>query len=381
MPLQDVRVLDLSRLLPGPYCTMMLADFGAEVIKIEEPTVGDYARHMEPMLDENSALFHQVNRNKKSVCLDLKNSRDKEHFLQLVKQSDVVVESFRPGTMKRLGLDYNKLKEINPGIIYCAITGYGQTGPDSKLAGHDLNYISQTGLLDLFGKKGESPTVPAAQIADIGGGALPAVIGILLAVIEKNKSGKGQFVDISMTDGALSWLPILFSEYLATKKNLKRGEQALTGAKANYNVYETKDKRYLAVAAVEPKFWEVFCQTIGQDDFAFQINASQAEQTAMIQTIQQIIQAKTLEEWAAVFADKEACVSAVLTFEEAMNHPQLNERDMFISFDQPETSHHTQLGIPIKLSETPGVMKTAAPKLGEHTNEILKSLKGVDIRE
>ena len=162
MPLHDVRVLDLSRLLPGPYCTMMLADFGAEVIKIEEPEAGDYARHMEPILDENSALFHQVNRNKKSVCLDLKNPDHKEHFLQLVEQSDVVVESFRPGTMEKLGLDYNKLKEINPGIIYCAITGYGQTGPDSKRAGHDLNYISQTGLLDLFGKQDESPTVPAA---------------------------------------------------------------------------------------------------------------------------------------------------------------------------------------------------------------------------
>lgn len=381
MPLHDVRVLDLSRLLPGPYCTMMLADFGAEVIKIEEPEVGDYARHMEPILDENSALFHQVNRNKKSVCLDLKNPDHKEHFLQLVEQSDVVVESFRPGTMERLGLDYNKLKEVNPGIIYCAITGYGQTGPDSKRAGHDLNYISQTGLLDLFGKQDESPTVPAAQIADIGGGAMPAVIGILLAVIEKNKTGDGQFVDISMTDGALTWLPILFSEYLATGEHLKRGEQALTGAKANYNVYETKDKRYLAVAAVEPKFWEVFCQTIGKENFSWEINAPQSEQKAMIQTIQQIIQTKTLEEWAAIFSDKEACVSAVLTFEEALNHPQFNERDMFTSLDQSGTSFNTQLGIPIKLSKTAGAIKTAAPKLGEHTDEILKTIIGADIGE
>jgi len=378
LPLHHTRVLDLSRLLPGPYCTMMLADFGAEVIKIEEPTVGDYARHLEPMLDENSLFFHQVNRNKKSISLDLKTETDKNHFLQLVEQSDVVVESFRPGTMEKLGLDYDTLKKINPGIIYCAITGYGQTGPDSQLAGHDLNYISQTGLLDLLGKKSEAPTVPAAQIADIGGGALPAVIGILLAVIEKKQSGKGQFVDISMTDGALSWLPILFSEYLSAGKNLERGEQALSGGKANYNVYETKDGRYLAVAAVEPKFWEVFCETIGKADLAFNINAPQAEQAAMKQTIQQIIRKKTLEEWSAIFADKEACVSAVLTFDEVTEHPQLQERGMFTSLEHSAADKHTQLGIPIKLSQTPGAIKTSAPKIGEHTEEILNSLRGAD---
>lgn len=378
MPLHNTRVLDLSRLLPGPYCTMMLADFGAEVIKIEEPAVGDYARHLEPMLDENSLFFHQVNRNKKSVSLDLKTETDKERFLKLVEQSDVVVESFRPGTMEKLGLDYDTLKKINPGIIYCAITGYGQTGPDSQLAGHDLNYISQTGLLDLLGKKGEAPTVPAAQIADIGGGALPAVIGILLAVIEKKQSGKGQFVDISMTDGALSWLPILFSEYLSAGKNLERGEQALSGGKANYNVYETKDERYLVVAAVEPKFWKVFCETIGKADLAFKINAPQAEQAVMKQTIQQIIRKKTLEEWSGIFADKEACVSAVLNFDEVTEHPQLQERDMFTSFDNSAAGEHTQLGIPIKLSQTPGTIKSSAPKIGEHTEEILKSLLGAD---
>lgn len=378
MPLHDIRVLDLSRLLPGPYCTMMLADFGAEVIKIEEPIIGDYARHLEPMLDENSAFFHQVNRNKKSVCLDLKTGTDKNHFLQLVEQSDVVVESFRPGTMEKLGLDYDTLKKINPGIIYCAITGYGQTGPDNQLAGHDLNYISQTGLLDLFGKKGEAPTVPATQIADIGGGAMPAVIGILLAILEKNTSGQGQFVDISMTDGALSWLPILFSEYAATGENLERGGQALSGAKANYNVYQTKDERYLAVAAMEPKFWEVFCETIGETDLTFKINAPQAEQAAMKQTIQQIIREKTLEEWSAIFADKEACVSAVLTFDEVTEHPQLQARDMFTSFEQPSSEQHKQLGIPIKLSQTPGTIENPAPKHGEHTEEILKNLIGAD---
>lgn len=187
LPLTSIRVLDLSRLLPGPYCSMLLADFGAEVIKIEEPGIGDYARENLPKLDKDSAFFHSLNRNKKSVCLNLKSAEGKESFLRLVKEADVVIESFRPGVMKRLGLDYETLREVNPGIIYCAITGYGQDGPYANFPGHDVNYTSYAGLLNLMGERNGKPQIPAAQIADIGGGALPAAVGILLALFGREK--------------------------------------------------------------------------------------------------------------------------------------------------------------------------------------------------
>ncbi|GAA0481811.1 hypothetical protein GCM10008986_03180 [Salinibacillus aidingensis] len=245
MPLKSIRVLDLTRLLPGPYCTMLLADFGAEVIKVEDPMMGDYARAYEPKIDEKSAFFHSLNRNKKSICLNLKSPEEKQYFLRLVEETDIVVESFRPGVMEKLGLDYQTLRDINPGLIYCSITGYGQTGPYRDKPGHDINYISYAGLLNLMGERDGKPVVPAAQIADIGGGALPAAIGILLALIERGKSGRGQFVDISMLDGVLSWLQILLPGYLTNHIEPERGKQTLSGALACYEVYQTKDDRWL----------------------------------------------------------------------------------------------------------------------------------------
>ncbi len=246
-PLQSIRVLDLSRLLPGPFCTMLLADFGAEVIKIEAPELGDYARHYEPKIDENSVMFHSLNRNKKSVTLDLKTDEGKDQFLQMVGKADVVVESFRPGVMKRIGLDFPVLEKINPCLIYCAISGYGQTGPYAEMPGHDINYISYAGLLELMGEKDGKPIVPAVQVADLAGGAYPAVTGILLALLEREKSGKGQFIDISMMDGVISLLQSTLPNYLMKNIPSKRGEQMLSGGLACYEVYQTKDGRWLAV--------------------------------------------------------------------------------------------------------------------------------------
>ncbi len=257
---------------------MLLADFGAEVIKVEAPEFGDYLRNYEPKVDQNSAFFHSLNRNKKSICLDLKTKEDKEKFKDLVKEADVVVESFRPGVMEKLGLDYSILKSINPGLIYCAITGYGQTGPYANLPGHDINYISLAGLLNLMGEKDGKPVVPATQIADIGGGALPATIGILLALLERKNSGKGQFVDISMMDGVISWLQATLPNYLSANILPKRGEQLLDGSRACYAVYETKDGRYLSVGALELKFWKAFCIVINKEDFVPLLNASLKEQ-------------------------------------------------------------------------------------------------------
>src|SRR5690625_3462411 len=363
MPLTSVRVLDLTRLLPGPYCTMILADFGAEVMKIEQPVMGDYARSLGPKIGEISAFFHSLNRNKKSVTLDLKSSTDKETFLEMVDDADVVVESFRPGVMKKLGLDYETLKKRNPGLIYCAITGYGQTGPYKDKPGHDLNYIGYTGLLNLMGRSDGPPIVPATTIADIGGGALPAAIGILIALFNRKETGEGQFVDIGMMDGVISWLQTVLPEYLATGESPSRGEQLLDGGNANYNVYETKDGRYLAVGAVEEKFWEKFCQTIGREDFIPLLHAPLHKQYQLKADVQKVIIEKSLAEWMDVFSNVEACVSPVNTLEEMVNDPQVNAREMIQTIIDEKLGEIKQIGIPIKLSKTPGKIRSLAPEM------------------
>lgn len=354
---------------------MVLADFGAEVIKVEEPKMGDYARFEEPRLDEDSAFFHSLNRNKKSVALNLKLEEDKEAFLTLAKSADVIVESFRPGVMKRLGLDYDVLKEINPGLIYCAITGYGQTGPYVDKPGHDINYISYAGLLNMMGESGGDPITPAVQIADIGGGAMPAVVGILLAIMEKQRSGKGQFVDISMMDNVIPWLQTILPNYLASKKHPDRGELTLSGGKACYGVYQAKDGAYLSVGALEPKFWKEFCRAIEREDFISQLDAPLDEQHRMRHEIQQILSQKTQVEWIEIFNQYDTCVAPVLTLDEMMEDPQVVARDMIEEVNHEELGKVKQIGIPIKLSETPGKIRTLAPKLGEHTDEVLKNIK------
>lgn len=373
-PLQSIRVLDLSRLLPGPFCTMLLADFGAEVIKIEAPELGDYARQYEPKIDENSVMFHSLNRNKKSVTLDLKTDEGKDQFLQMVGKADVVVESFRPGVMKRLGLDFPVLEKINPRLIYCAISGYGQTGPYAEMPGHDINYISYAGLLELMGEKDGKPIVPAVQVADLAGGAYPAVTGILLALLEREKSGKGQFIDISMMDGVISLLQSTLPNYLMKNIPSKRGEQMLSGGLACYEVYQTKDGRWLAVGALEMKFWRIFCQKLGKPEWIPLLNEPDEVQYKLKHDIQTVMYTKTLAEWMDIFEDAEACVSPVLNFAELVNHPQVQARKMFEAIEQ-DGIPVKHIGIPIKLSRTPGKIRAAAPKLGEHTEYYLNQDK------
>lgn len=367
MPLENIRVLDLTRLLPGPYCSQFLADFGAEVIKIEEPHVGDYARWTTPQVNGYSALFASLNRNKKSITLDLKSKTDREKFLTLVESSDVLIESFRPGVMERLGIGYDTLKKINPKLIYCAITGYGQTGPYKDKPGHDINYLSYAGLLHYNTNDCEKPVVPAVQIADIGGGALMGVAGILLALIARQKNGKGQFVDISMLDGTVSWMQTILPDYFAGKK-YEKNELLLAGGRACYGVYETSDGRYLAVGALEPKFWKAFCEGIKRPDLIPLLNAPPEKQKEIRNIIQTEIRKKSLAEWNEIFEKTEACVSPVLTVEEMLNHEQMKARDMFVEFDE-----NTYLANPIKLSDTPAKIYAKAPSLGEHNEEIFDS--------
>lgn len=374
LALESLRVLDLTRLLPGPFSTMILADYGAEVIKVEDTGVGDYIRHREPKIGENSAVFHSVNRNKKSICLDLKTVKGKEILKNLVKNTDVLVESFRPGVMDRLGVGYDILKNINPRLIYCAISGYGQTGPYANKPGHDLNFISYAGILEYMGDRESKPIIPSMQVADLGGGALMGTIGILMALVERERSGKGQFIDVSMLDGALSWLQLTLPDFLASGIQPKRGEHKLFGRNANYAVYETKDDRFISVGSTEQKFWNEFCKTIGRDDFCEKINAPIEEQDQMKAAIQSIIIQKTLQEWVEIFDKVETCVTPLNRFEDLEKDPQVIQREMIQTFYDSEFGNVKLIAPPIKMSKTPGSIRKLAPKSGEHTVDILTEM-------
>jgi crotonobetainyl-CoA:carnitine CoA-transferase CaiB-like acyl-CoA transferase len=374
LPLEGIRVLDLTRLLPGPYCTLLLADFGADVIKVEDPNSGDYARDYEPKIADQSAIFHSLNRNKRSISLNLKEEKDKEIFIELVKTADVLVESFRPGVMDRLGLGYEVLKNHQPKLIYCAITGYGQTGPYAKEPGHDINFLSYSGLLHLQGMPAGNPVLSSVQIGDIGGGALMGAIGILVSIIDAIKTGKGQFVDISMLDGTVSWMQTILPEFWATQQLPERGELTLNGGKACYEVYRTKDDRFLAVGALEFKFWKNFCKIIRKEELIGQLFAPIDQQRIMKKEIQAVISEKSLDEWLQLFEGIDACVSPVLTPEEVTQNPQIKHRQTIEEIQHPEAGSIKQISNPIRLSRNKVTLRHYAPKLGEHTEEILSEL-------
>ncbi|MDF2856248.1 MAG: carnitine dehydratase [Neobacillus sp.] len=372
-PLESIRVLDLTRLLPGPYCTMFLADFGAEVIKIEEPKTGDYARWNEPQMAGQGAMFNSVNRNKKSVTINLKSQKGRDIFLELVKTADVLVESFRPGVMDRLALGYEQLKELHPKLIYCSISGYGQDGPLAHEPGHDLNYLAYSGLLDLQGERTGKPIIPSTQIADLGGGALMAAVGILISIVDLVKTGSGKYIDISMLDGLVSMMQTIVPDYLANQQLPNRGELLLNGGKAYYQVYETKDNRFISVGAIEPKFWEEFCKAINKESLISQYNGSIVEQRKMIAEIQEIMIQKSLEEWVSIFDNFDTCVAPVLTTKEMIKNKQIIHREMITQVNHPEHGEIKYIGNPIKLSDTEIPMKTS-PGLGEHTFEEISGL-------
>lgn len=374
LPLDGIRVLDLTRLLPGPFCTLLLADFGADVIKVEDPNDGDYARWYEPKTGEYSALFSSLNRNKRSISLNLKSEVDKQIFIDLVKTSDVLVESFRPGVMKRLGLGYEELKNHNPRLIYCAITSYGQTGPYSEMPGHDLNFLSYSGLLHLQGEPNKKPMIPSVQIGDIGGGSLMAAIGILLSIIDASKTGRGEFIDISMLDGTVSWMQTILPDYFVTQKLPGRGELVLNGGKACYEVYETKDNRYISVGALEYKFWRNFCHVIGKEELTDQLNAPLDRQKIMKEEIKTVMLQKTLKEWLNQFKGVDACVSPVLTPEEMLHDPQIKHRKIIEEVQDSYEVKLKQIENPIRLSRNKAASRRKAPCLGEHNGEILKEL-------
>jgi alpha-methylacyl-CoA racemase len=375
LALTGIRVLDLTRLLPGGFCTLMLADFGAEVLKVEDTGMGDYIRWAPPYYegaDESakSALYLSLNRGKRSVRLNLKDERGREALIRLAREYDVLVESFRPGVLDRLGVGWERLSEQNPGLVYCAISGYGQDGPLRDRSGHDMNYLGLVGLLGLTGEKGGPPVQPAGQIADLGGGGLMAAFGILAALREREKSGQGQFVDVSMADGALSWLAMVAGRYFAEGVAPQRGDLELAGRLICYRPYACKDG-WVSLGALEPKFWRAWCQGVGREDLVekqFEPPGSEAHAE-----VERIFLERTRDEWQAFASSNDCCLEPVLGLDEALDSELVRAREMVVSIDQPGVAEPVrQLGVPVKLSRTPGAPQGPGPVLGEHTREVLR---------
>jgi alpha-methylacyl-CoA racemase len=375
--LSDIRVLDLSRLLPGGFCSLLLADFGAEVLKVEDTGMGDYIRWSPPYYEgaedsAKSALFLALNRGKRSIRLDLKSDAGREVLLRLVREYDVVLESFRPGVMDRLGVGYETLREHNPRLVYCAITGYGQDGPYTARSGHDMNYLGLNGLLGLTGDAGGPPVQPGGQIADLGGGALMAAFGIMAALRERERSGEGQLVDVSMFDGSLSWLALVAAKYLADGVVPRRGEPELTGGLVCYRPYACSDG-WVTLGALEPKFWQAWCRGVGREDLVerqFERPGSEAHAE-----VERIFLERSREEWQAFASEHDCCLEPVLDLDEALDSELVRAREMVTRLDQPgAASPVSLLGVPVKLSRTPGAPAGPGPALGEHTREVLEGL-------
>jgi alpha-methylacyl-CoA racemase len=328
-PLAGVRVLDLSRLIPGPFCTLILSDLGASVDKLEDPHVGDYLRVFPPLKNGLAGRFNALNRDKRSLCLDLKQAAGRDALLRLVEKYDVLVESFRPGVMERLGVGWAQLSAKNPRLVMLSISGYGQDGPLSQRAGHDLNYVALGGILGLSGPVDAPPLTPPVQVADVAGGALFGAVGILAALYEREKTGRGQQVDVSMCEGALAFAIPDLGNVDATGAAPKRGGELLNGGNANYGVYRTSDGKFLSVGALEPKFWAAFNSAIGRKVDMSEIVAPPAEQAKLRAELQEILGKKSRDEWERVFTGDE-CVEPVLAADELDAHPQHRARQMFV---------------------------------------------------
>ena len=377
-PLSTLKILDFSTLLPGPYATMMLADLGADIIRIEAPDRPDLVRLLPPFSPDGQSAQHSLlNRAKRSLGLNLKTAEAPEIIKRLITQQgyNIIVEQFRPGVMNRLGVGYEQLKEVCPSLIFCSLTGYGQTGPYKDRAGHDLNYLALSGLLSYYGRK-STPTPPPPlpmQVADIGAGSLHLVIGLLTAVIRRMTTGEGGQVDIAMHDGMLAWNAIGAAKWLVDGKNPEPEGEILNGG-SFYDIYETKDGRFLSVGPLEPKFWHGFCQAIGREElFEPGTNFDVTNQQTFKNDIQQAILSKTLAEWQAIFAQLDVCVEPVLTTEEALAHPQTQARDMIVELPMRDTTQQ-QIGSPIKMSNHVPDYRFGGSTLGKHSFEILADI-------
>jgi crotonobetainyl-CoA:carnitine CoA-transferase CaiB-like acyl-CoA transferase len=360
-PLAGIRILDLTRLLPGPVTTLHLADLGAEVIKIEDPQVGDYARTLGTGQGEDSAYFRMINRNKQGFRLDLKKPEGVEVFMRLAREADVIIESFRPGVMAKLGIGYAAIAAVNPKIAYCSISGYGQDGPYKDLAGHDINYLGYAGVLDQIGSAGGNPAIPNFQIADLLGGAMTAAMGILAAVIEAQRTGQGRYIDVSMTDSVLAHTYFSMLRLNDAGQSAPRGTDLLSGGLPCYATYRCADGKHMAVGALEGKFWKTACEVLGHPDWLKrQWDASLRGELA------ELFATRPRDEWARLFVAVDCCITPILSPEEALANEQISARQMVLNVDGL-----TQFAPPLKMSGFEFSIRQPAPKAGEHNAAIL----------
>lgn len=365
-PLEGVRILDLTRLLPGSFGTGILADLGAEVVKVEQPGLGDYMRWEEPRIGAESAKSWVTDRNKRSLALNLKDPRGVEALRRLAERADVVIESFRPGVVDRLGVGYESLREGNPALVYVSISGYGQDGPLVRDPGHDLNYTGRAGLLSITGPADGRPTIPGVQIADLGGGALLALVGLLAALVRARGTGEGDRVEVAMTDGAFAWLSIHMGDHFATGEVPSRERMLLNGFHPCYNVYECQDGKFLTVGAIEPQFFSTLCEGVGRPELV----ETRLDPDA-IPVWRELFATRSRDEWLDLLDGKDACVGPVNDFAEAAADPQILHREMVVELEHPTAGTFRQVGVPIKLRNRPGSVRTPAPQLGEGTRDYL----------
>jgi crotonobetainyl-CoA:carnitine CoA-transferase CaiB-like acyl-CoA transferase len=367
--LEGIKVLDTGRTPMTVYCSMLMGDFGADVIWVQDPE----GRRGDSEDAVRNAAFDATHRNKRSITLNLKTKEAQEVFHKLARDADVVLEGFRPGVMKRLGADYETLKKINPRIIYCSISGFGQTGPYRDLPGHDSNYSSIAGAMGLVGEKGRKPVPSHNFLADIASGGLISCIGVLAALMAREKTGEGQYVDLSMTDGVAFMMASVYSEYFNRGTVPERESVVSNGGMPYYTAYKTADDKYITIAAIEPKFYENLCRVLDREDLI----ASGREREnwpALKSWLEETFLTKTRDEWFDIFSKVDMPVGKVYSVNEAVNDPQLLAREMFMELEHPQAGKVRQIGFPLKLSGTPASVRRFAPVQGEHTEEILPDL-------
>ena len=384
MALEGIKVLDFCRNAPGMFATMILADMGADVLMVERPmddTRAAYERIVAGIESEEDerrhASWNALQRNKRSIALNLKEPEAREIFRQLARDTDVVVEGFRPGVVDRLGVGYEQVKAVNPRAVYCSVSGYGQTGPYSQMAGHDINYISFAGALGLIGDLPDGkPVIPLNLIADYAGGGLCGAVGILAALMAREKTGRGQYVDIAMTEGVLYMLCGAIADAFSQGYRPARGQNRLNGGSPYYNVYRTADGKYFSIAAIEPWFWENLCRAIGREDLIPHQSAGEAKREEIAKVLEATFLTRTRDEWFDMLRDANISVGKVYDLDEALHDPQVESRGMVVAFEAPGVPEGTvkQPGVPFHLSETPGKVRFPGSTTGQHTSEVLEAL-------
>lgn len=371
-PLEGIRILDLTHMLPGPFCTMLLADMGAEVIKVENPQGGDSFRTRVPLKKNEGTAFLMLNRNKKSVVVDLKAQRGRDFFMKLAATADIVFEQYKPGTAKKLGIDYESVKAHNPAVIYCSLTGYGQEGPYAAMPGHDINYLSLAGVLDTIGSADSAPSLPGIQIADLGGGAQWSLIALLLALRQRDKTGAGCYLDISMTRCLIPWMSLYLSQYAADGTVPKRGTTKAGGHYACYRIYETSDGRFVSMGAAEPKFWARFCELIERPDLIADQYAEGERRQQIIDAVADTFASKPQQYWCDLLFNENVCFTPVRSFDEVMDDAGLVGDGLVSTYDHPAEGEVLNLGFPIEMGVD--IETRPAPGYGADTAACLKEV-------